>query len=59
MFYSIDTEHSILKLSVHVQTTGWIWFGFSPNGQMPGSDVIIGWVDSSGVSFLQVNRMHT
>ena len=57
MFYSVDTEDSILRLSVHVQTTGWIGFGFSPNGQMPGSDVVIGWVDSSGASFLQVNHI--
>ena len=59
MFYSINTEKSILKISVHVQTTGWIGLGFSPNGQMPGSDVVIGWVDSSGKSFLQVHYIHS
>ena len=54
MFYSVDTEDSVLKISVRVQATGWIGLGFSPNGQMPGSDVVIGWVDNSGESFLQV-----
>jgi len=55
MFYSVDTEESVLNISVSVQTTGWIGMGFSPNGQMPGSDVVIGWVDNNGTSFLQVN----
>ena len=54
MFYSYDTESSILRIAVLVQTTGWIGLGISPNGQMPGSDVVMGWVDSSGQSFLQV-----
>jgi len=56
MFYSIDEEASVLMIAVRVQTTGWIGLGFSPNGQMPGSDVVIGWVDSTGKSFLQVNK---
>ncbi len=31
-------------LQVHVQTHGYIGFGLSPNGNMAGSDVVIGWV---------------
>jgi len=58
MFYSVDEEESVLKISVCVQTTGWIGLGFSPNGQMPGSDVVIGWVDNSGASFLQVYYLY-
>ena len=54
MFYSYDTNLSILRIAVLVNTTGWIGLGISPNGQMPGSDVVIGWVDSSGEAFLQV-----
>ena len=54
MFYSYDEDLSILRIAVLVQTTGWIGLGISPNGQMPGSDVVIGWVDDSGTSFLQV-----
>ena len=54
MFYSYDTELSILRIAVLVQTTGWIGLGISPNGQMPGSDVVMGWVDRSGQAFLQV-----
>ena len=54
MFYSYDEDSSILRIAVLVQTTGWIGLGISPNGQMPGSDVVIGWVDQSGKAFLQV-----
>jgi hypothetical protein len=35
---------------IHVRTTGWVGFGFSPNGGMAGSDMVIGWVDSKGVA---------
>ena len=54
MFYSYDTKLSILRIAVLVQTTGWIGLGVSPNGQMPGSDVVMGWVDRSGQAFVQV-----
>ena len=56
MFYSYDKDLSILRVSVLVQTTGWIGLGISPNGQMPGSDVVIGWVDDNGRAFLQVTK---
>ena len=56
MFYSYDTELSILRIAVLVQTTGWIGLGISPNGQMPGSDVVMGWVDGNGEAFLQVHN---
>jgi hypothetical protein len=54
--FNRDTED--IFFAVNVSTTGWIGFGLSPNGQMPGSDVIMGWVSNSGegyfaVSFLQ------
>ena len=54
IFYSYDKELSLLRIAVLVQTTGWIGLGISPNGQMPGSDVVIGWVDNNGTAFLQV-----
>ena len=54
MFYSYDTNLGIIRIAVLVQTTGWIGLGISPNGQMPGSDVVMGWVDRNGEAFLQV-----
>ena len=59
MFYSYVTNLSILRIAVLVNTTGWIGLGISPNGQMPGSDVVIGWVDSSGEAFLQVTNKYS
>jgi hypothetical protein len=35
---------------VHVRTLGWVGFGFSPNGNMPSSNVMIFYVDSNGVA---------
>ena len=58
MFYSYDDDSSILRIAVLVETTGWIGLGISPNGQMPGSDVVMGWVDQSGEAFLQVTSYH-
>ena len=56
MFYDYDTDLGILRIAVLVQTTGWVGLGISPNGQMPGSDVVMGWVDNNGRGFLQVTE---
>ncbi|XP_070581118.1 DBH-like monooxygenase protein 1 homolog [Ptychodera flava] len=37
-----------ITFEVHVETTGYVGFGFSPNGGMPGSDIVIGWVTDNG-----------
>ena len=58
MFYSYDKDLNLLRIAVLVQTTGWVGLGISPNGQMPGSDVVIGWVDNDGTPFLQVTDYH-
>ena len=57
MFYSYDEDLNILRIAVLVETTGWIGLGISPNGQMPSSDVVMGWVDQNGEPFLQVCRI--
>ena len=44
--FNLQTER--IEFAVNVSTQGWVGFGISPNGQMPGSDVVIGWVDSDG-----------
>ena len=33
---------------IHCKTKGWVGFGFSPNGGMDKSDVVIGWISSEG-----------
>ncbi|EDV25400.1 uncharacterized protein TRIADDRAFT_55459 [Trichoplax adhaerens] len=54
MHWSFNNQDKIMQFTVEVKTTGWIGFGISPyTGQMPGSDVVIGWVDSNGKAYLQ------
>ena len=56
LYWTFDNAAETISFAVRVQTMGWVGFGISPNGQMPNSDVIMGWVDN-GQTFLQV-RMH-
>lgn len=44
LYWNFDSEQETITFAVRVQTTGWVGFGLSPNGQMPSSDVVIGWV---------------
>ena len=48
LYWSFDLEAGTIAFAVNVSTTGWVGFGLSPNGQMPLSDVVIGWVDDNG-----------
>ena len=48
LHWNFDLEHQTIGFAVNVSTTGWVGFGLSPNGQMPQSDVVIGWVDNDG-----------
>lgn len=55
MDWTFDLSTEIMTFTVRVKTTGWVGFGISPyTGKMPGSDVVIGWVDSNGKAHLQV-----
>lgn len=49
-----DKSSEIIVFNTCVKTRGWIGFGFSPNGGMIGSDLVIAWVDSLGRAHLQV-----
>lgn len=44
LYWTFDNENEIITFAVRVNTTGWVGFGFSYDGQMPNSDVVIGWV---------------
>ena len=48
LYWNYNLTAGTISFALRVQTTGWVGFGLSPNGQMPGSDVVIGWVDSNG-----------
>lgn len=40
-----------ITFEVQVRTQGYIGFGFSPDGQLAGSDIVIGWVDHGHTYF--------
>ena len=42
-------------VEVHCKTTGWVSFGFSPDGNMNGSDIFVGWVTNVGNVKLSVS----
>ena len=51
LYWTFDNDAQNITFAVRVRTTGWVGFGLSPNGQMPQSDVVIGWVDGTGNRF--------
>ena len=57
LYWDFDLEQETITFAVRVQTAGWVGFGLSPNGQMPNSDVVIGWVDG-GQSYFNVSCQH-
>lgn len=60
LFWDYDIEAGTVSFAVCVKTSGWVGFGISPNGQMTGSDVIIGWVEEDGsVRFHVSNDSYT
>lgn len=40
-----DGKPSMIHLGIIAQTTGWVGFGLSPQGGMPGSDILMAWID--------------
>ena len=53
--WSYNNDDSTMTFTIRVKTTGWVGFGISPyTGKMPGSDIVIGWVDNNGKAYLQV-----
>lgn len=48
--YSLQwgVNNGTLDIKVVVATTGWVAFGFSPNGGMAGSDIVMGWINADG-----------
>ena len=51
LYWNFSSVDQTIHFAVKVKTTGWVGFGISPNGQMPGSDVIIAWVDGDNAYF--------
>ncbi|XP_009574381.1 PREDICTED: putative DBH-like monooxygenase protein 2 [Fulmarus glacialis] len=41
-------EQELMTFELQVHTTGWVAFGFSSHGELPGSDIVIGGVFPNG-----------
>ena len=55
LYWNFDNAEETISFAVRAQTTGWVGFGLSPNGQMPNSDVVIGWVTDEGQTVFHVS----
>ena len=55
IFWKLVDKDEFIQFEVHCQSTGWVGFGLSPNGDMAGADIAIGWVnDNDGKAYLRV-----
>ena len=59
LYWTFDNDAETIDFAVRVQTSGWVGFGLSPNGQMPNSDVVIGWVTGDGGTVFHVSKILT
>ena len=50
------SDNTSVTFEVHAKVKGWVGFGLSPNGGMPNSDIVIGWV-KDGVSYFKVRHL--
>ncbi|NXA07996.1 MOXD2 protein, partial [Sapayoa aenigma] len=41
-------KQEMMTSQLQIHTTGWVAFGFSPRGELPGSDIMIGGVFPNG-----------
>ena len=45
-----------VRMEMSAPSSGYVAIGFSPNGGMRGSDIVMGWVDDKGVGHIKVSR---
>ena len=55
LYWNFDNAKETISFAVRVNATGWVGLGLSPNGQMPDSDVVIGWVTDGGETVFHVS----
>ena len=48
MLWKADEESGMMHLILVGKTLGWVGFGLSEHGAIPGSDLVVAWVDSTG-----------
>lgn len=61
--WGFDDLEGNITFQLTVNSTGWVGFGFSPNGGMKGSDIVMGGLGTSGsyftVSCDQIKMLHS
>ena len=57
LYWNFSIAAKTIHFAVNVSTGGWVGFGVSPNGQMPLSDVVIGWVADGGRLYFHVSLL--
>ncbi|NXM24906.1 MOXD2 protein, partial [Oxyruncus cristatus] len=48
-------EQELMTSELQIHTTGWVAFGFSPCGELPGSDIVVGGVFPNGSTYFSVS----
>ncbi|NXF07900.1 MOXD2 protein, partial [Smithornis capensis] len=48
-------EQEMMTFELQTHPTGWAAFGFSPRGELPGSDIVIGGVFPNGSIYFSVS----
>ena len=54
--WGFNDVQGIITFRLSIRTTGWVGFGFSPNGGMPGADIVIGGIGPNGTSYFSVSH---
>ena len=54
LHWRVNEKDKTIHFATNATTTGWVGLGISPDGRMPNSDVVIGWVTNSGQRFFKV-----
>lgn len=57
LYWSFNKTTQNISFAVRANTTGWVGFALSPDGHMPGSDIVMGWIDNSGMHHFYVRSL--
>merc|ERR1719336_1832309 len=52
LYWTYHQDRREFDFAVDVATKGWVGLGISPNGDMNGGDIVLGWVTESGNTHL-------
>ncbi|CAG0889146.1 unnamed protein product [Darwinula stevensoni] len=53
LFWTANLENGEITFELHTKTQGWAGLGFSANGAMTGSDIVVGWIKDGQTFFTE------